>query len=189
MRPRRAHGGVYATLLRDDRRARPRSTLRVLVDILAGASAGGINAIFLAHAIATGQSLDPLTDLWLDSADVDALLDPGGSAMSRIAKHRRRAGRLGADRSASGTIDKTVEPGHRAEIKAKLANFVRAPWFAPPFGGPRAHQSAARRVRRDGRRGRRATRCCPTISRSTCSSPSPISTAIPSSCGSIRRPR
>jgi hypothetical protein len=45
--------------------------LRVLVDILAGASAGGINAIFLADAISTGRSLDPLTDLWLDGADVD----------------------------------------------------------------------------------------------------------------------
>ncbi|WP_204326153.1 hypothetical protein, partial [Stenotrophomonas maltophilia] len=40
--------------------------LRVLVDILAGASAGGINTVFLAQAIATGQSLDPLTDLWMD---------------------------------------------------------------------------------------------------------------------------
>src|SRR5215210_6481460 len=37
--------------------------LRVLVDILTGASAGGINAIFLAEAISTGRSLDPLTDL------------------------------------------------------------------------------------------------------------------------------
>src|SRR6185503_13095098 len=36
----------------------------------------------------------------------------------------------------AGNIDETVEAGHRAEIKAKLANFVRAPWFAPPFGGP-----------------------------------------------------
>src|SRR3954463_15057838 len=31
--------------------------LRVLVDILTGASAGGINAIFLGQAIASGQSL------------------------------------------------------------------------------------------------------------------------------------
>ena len=44
--------------------------------ILAGASAGGINAVFLAHAIASGHSLDPLTDLWLDSADVDRLIEP-----------------------------------------------------------------------------------------------------------------
>ncbi len=108
--------------------------LRVLVDILAGASAGGINAIFLGHAIATGQTLDPLTDLWLDSADVDSLLDPGGSAMSRVAK-LAAVPVAWALSQRSGTIDKTVEPAHRAEIKAKLANFVRAPWFAPPFGG------------------------------------------------------
>ena len=108
--------------------------LRVLVDILAGASAGGINAVFLAHAIATGQALDPLTDLWLDSADVDSLLDPGGS-MSRMAK-MAAVPIAWALTARSGTIDKTVEPAHRAEIKAKLANFVRAPWFAPPFGGP-----------------------------------------------------
>ena len=35
----------------------------------------------------------------------------------------------------SGTIDKTVDPAQRAEVKAKLANFVRAPWMQPPFGG------------------------------------------------------
>ena len=37
--------------------------LRILVDILACASAGGINAVFLAEAISSGRSLDPLTDL------------------------------------------------------------------------------------------------------------------------------
>ena len=46
--------------------ARAGTRVRVLADIVAGASAGGINGIFLAQAIATGQSLDPLTDLWLD---------------------------------------------------------------------------------------------------------------------------
>ena len=60
--------------------------LSVMVDILAGASAGGINAVFLAHAIASGHSLDPLTDLWLESADVDTLLDPEVGTVSRFAK-------------------------------------------------------------------------------------------------------
>jgi len=108
--------------------------LRVLVDILAGASAGGINAIFLAHAIATGHSLDPLTELWLESADVDRLLDPAVSGVSRFAKNVAVpfAWALSA---RSGTVDATVEPAHRAEVRAKLANFVRARWFAPPFGG------------------------------------------------------
>ena len=110
--------------------------LRVLVDILAGASAGGINAVFLAEAISTGQSLDPLTDLWLTTADVDSLLDPEVSAVSRIAKAAAAvpfAWAMSARRG--GTLEQTVEAGHREEIRAKLANFVRARWFAPPFGG------------------------------------------------------
>jgi patatin-related protein len=124
---------VYAHLLR--RIALETDTdIRILVDILSGASAGGINAIFLAHAMASGEALDPLTDLWLDSADVDALIDQSGGALRKFAKNVAVpfAWMLSA---RSGTIDKTVEPAHRAEVKAKLANFVRAPWMQPPFGG------------------------------------------------------
>src|SRR4051812_39710789 len=129
------YGGIYAKLLRTIA-AEAEVDLRVFVDILAGASAGGINAIFLSRAIATGQALDPLTDLWLDGADVDALLAPGGGTMSRLAKASAIpfAWALSA---RAGNVEQTVEAGHRAEIKAKLANFVRAPWFAPPFGGVR----------------------------------------------------
>lgn len=60
--------------------------VRVLADIIAGASAGGINGIFLGKAIATGQSLEPLTDLWLASADVEALIDPpfGGAIFTNL---------------------------------------------------------------------------------------------------------
>jgi patatin-related protein len=128
------HEDVYSRLLRTIA-AETDTGLRVYIDILAGASAGGINAIFLARAIATGQTLDPLTDLWLDSADVDRLLAPGGGAMSRMAK-LAAVPVAWALSSRAGTVEKTVEPGHRAEVKAKLANLVRAPWFAPPFGGP-----------------------------------------------------
>jgi patatin-related protein len=109
--------------------------LRIIVDILAGASAGGINAIFLAHAIAHGRSIESLTDLWLASADVDRLLDPEVGRVSRFAKSAA-VPFAWALSSRSGTIDDTVEPAHRAEVRAKLSNFVRAKWFAPPFGGP-----------------------------------------------------
>jgi patatin-related protein len=128
-------GGVYRRLL-EAIAAECGLQLRVLVDILAGASAGGINAIFLAEAIATGRSLDPLTDLWLETADVDRLLDPEVSMMSRVAKTAAvpLAWLLSAKRG--GTVEQTVEAGHRAEIRAKLANFVRARWFSPPFSGP-----------------------------------------------------
>ncbi|HYI48079.1 MAG TPA: patatin-like protein [Allosphingosinicella sp.] len=125
---------AYSTLL-ETISAEADTDIRIIVDILAGASAGGINAVFLGHAIASGDALDPLTDLWLDSADIDKLLAPGGNAMSRIAK-LAAVPVAWALTQRSGTIDKTVERGHRAEIKAKLARLVRAPWFAPPFGGP-----------------------------------------------------
>jgi patatin-related protein len=111
--------------------------LRVLVDILAGASAGGINAIFLAQAISTGQSLDPLTDLWLDNADVDRLVDSAANPVSRLAKTAAMPLAWALSSRKGGTIDRTVEGAHRDEIRAKLANFVRARWFEPPFGGAR----------------------------------------------------
>ncbi|TFI56561.1 patatin-like protein [Sphingomonas parva] len=109
--------------------------LRVLVDILAGASAGGINAIFLAEAISTGRSLDPLTDLWLTTADVDHLLDPEVSTVSRIAKAAAVPVAWALSARRNSNVEQTVEAAHRDEIRAKLANFVRARWFAPPFGG------------------------------------------------------
>jgi patatin-related protein len=46
---------------------------RFVVDIASGTSAGGINAIFLGKALANGQSLDHLSRLWLDEADLSGL--------------------------------------------------------------------------------------------------------------------
>ncbi|MFL6861738.1 MAG: DUF3376 domain-containing protein, partial [Allosphingosinicella sp.] len=109
--------------------------LRVLVDILTGASAGGINAIFLADAIATGRSLEPLTDLWLEVADVDRLIDPKVSAVSRFAKAAAAMPLAWAMSRRGDNVEQTVEAGHRDEVRTKLANFVRARWFAPPFSG------------------------------------------------------
>ena len=109
--------------------------LRVLVDVIAGASAGGINGIFLGQAIATGQSLEPLTDLWLTSADVEKLIDPDARPLSRLTKFWAvpiawfMLGRRGS------TLERTVEFAARKEVRSKLSNFVRARWFAPPFGG------------------------------------------------------
>jgi patatin-related protein len=110
--------------------------LRVLVDILAGASAGGINAIFLAEAISSGRSLEPLTELWLETADVDQLVDPGVSPMSRFAKTAAVPFAWALSSKRGGAVEQTVEAGHRGEIRGKLANFVRARWFSPPFSGP-----------------------------------------------------
>jgi patatin-related protein len=127
--------GVYRRLL-ETMAAEGGTEIRVLVDILTGASAGGINAIFLAEAIAAGRSLDPLTELWLETADIDRLIDPEVSALSRFAKAAAVPFAWALSRQRGGTVEQTVEAGHRDEIRAKLANFVRARWFAPPFSGP-----------------------------------------------------
>jgi patatin-related protein len=106
--------------------------LTVFSDIIAGASAGGINGIFLAQAIATGQSLDPLTDLWLEAADVERLLDPQAKA-TRLSKLWAIPLAMLADRG--GEAIESVDPDTRAEVRAKLSTFVRSRWFEPPFGG------------------------------------------------------
>lgn len=105
--------------------------LRVLPDIIAGASAGGINGIFLAQAIATGQSLDPLTKLWLDEADVERLTDPAARAESRLSK-------FWAAPLAWRMLGKEIEfedAEVKSEVSAKLTRFVRGRWFEPPFSG------------------------------------------------------
>ena len=108
--------------------------LRVLADIVAGASAGGINGVFLAQAIATGQSLEPLTDLWLQSADVEALIDPAAAPGSRLSKlWALPLAWVAAGRSAA-EVD-AAEASVREEVRAKLSHFVRSRWFEPPFGG------------------------------------------------------
>ncbi len=109
--------------------------LRVLIDIIAGASAGGINGVFLAQAISTGQSLEPLTKLWLDSADVEALVDPTQAPKSRFSKAWAMPLTWMAARRSGTSVDALVEPGTRAEVHAKLSHFIRSRWFEPPFGG------------------------------------------------------
>ncbi|MCD2324895.1 patatin-like protein [Sphingomonas sp. IC-56] len=127
--------GIYRELL-EEIRATSGVNLRVLVDILSGASAGGINAIFLAQAINSGQSLEPLTELWLKHADVEALIEPRQAPSHRFAKiWAAPIAWIVANRSK--TIDATVDAEARDEVRMKLERFVRSRWFEPPFGGTR----------------------------------------------------
>ncbi len=109
--------------------------LRVLPDIIAGASAGGINGIFLSQAIISGESLEPLTELWLETADVDTLLDPDARPLSRFSKFWAEPIAWMALGRKGGAVEQTVSKEAREEVKMKLSRFVRARWFAPPFGG------------------------------------------------------
>lgn len=109
--------------------------LRVLPDIIAGASAGGINGVFLAQAIHSGQSLEPLTKLWLERADVDVLLDPDARPGSRLAKFWAMPLVYWLLKRPGNMISASVAPETRREVRTKLSRLIRSRWFEPPFGG------------------------------------------------------
>lgn len=121
---------VYGALLEA---LAPQLDLRILIDIVAGASAGGINGILLAQAISQGSDMEPLRDLWLDGADSDRLLEPEGAA--------ERFSKLWATplvwwaRKRGLVIEEMGGPAARAEVARKLSRLMRSRWFTPPFSG------------------------------------------------------
>jgi patatin-related protein len=121
---------IYFELLREIGR---KVDLRVVVDIVAGASAGGINGVMLARALAHDLPMDGLRDLWLRDADVTELLaeEARAGAWSKLFMHPFIWG-FGAAR----LLDDVRDP----EVRRKLSLFVRSRWFKPPFDGPRLTQ-------------------------------------------------
>ncbi len=111
--------------------------LRVLVDVISGSSAGGINGIVLARAIAHDLAIEPLTDMWFTRADILQLLAP-----------EARAGRLSKWyispflNIAFSMLEKEgVLPRQSdRDVRQRLSTFFRSRWFKPPFDG--AHFSA-----------------------------------------------
>jgi patatin-related protein len=127
-------GSVYRRML-EHFQARHGLRLRVLPDVIAGASAGRINGVFLAQAIHSGQSLEPLTRLWLERADIDVLLDPDARPWSRFAKFWAAPIVRWLLTRRGNAISASVAPETRSEVRAKLSRFIRSRWFEPPFGG------------------------------------------------------
>lgn len=111
--------------------------LRILPDILTGASAGGINAVFLAQAIHSGQSLEPLTDLWLENADVSELTDPEAQPVWRYAKIWAQPIAEWFLNRPGNAVSESVAPETRKEVRQKVSRLVRGRWFNPPFSGDR----------------------------------------------------
>ncbi|MBL8709899.1 MAG: patatin-like protein [Rhodospirillaceae bacterium] len=119
--------GVYRELMQA---LAPAIDLRVVIDLISGASAGGINGVMLARALAHDLPLEPHRDLWLSNADVTRLSEPGGM-LTRLGKMAlapllnqilvRRFGPQVADQ----------------ETLSKVGQFVQARWFTPPFSGSR----------------------------------------------------
>lgn len=59
--------------------------VKVVVDTIAGTSAGGIDGVYLAKAIAGDLSQDPLRELWFEQADIRKLLAGTGPAWFKVA--------------------------------------------------------------------------------------------------------
>lgn len=67
--------GVYREVLRQMLEEHPEKVrTRVVVDVIAGTSAGGINGVYLAKALAHNRSQEQLRDLWLERGDIQQLL-------------------------------------------------------------------------------------------------------------------
>ena len=114
---------VYFDLLREIGRT---VDLRVVVDIVAGASAGGINGAMLARALCHNLSINALRDMWLKNADVTVLLAPEAKAgawskvfLQPIIWIASKYGMVAGDK----------------EVVKNLSLFVRSRWFKPPLDG------------------------------------------------------
>ncbi len=118
---------IYFELLRE---IGHKVELRVIVDIIAGASAGGINGALLARAISHDLPMGKLRDLWLDKADVAELLDRKARAR-RWSKWFVKPLLWGL--TAAGMLERIED----AEAREKLSLFMRSRWFKPPLDGLR----------------------------------------------------
>ncbi len=99
--------------------------LRVIVDVISGASAGGVNGVLLAHALANELPVPGLRDMWLVEGDIARLL----------AKNRRaRTWSKAVLRPLIWAYTKRMVPGD-PEMRAKLSAFLRSRWFRPPLDG------------------------------------------------------
>ena len=65
--------------LREQLKRKTPKVVRFVVDILSGSSAGGINGIYLAKALASGQTINRLEHLWETEGDFAKLLRDGNS--------------------------------------------------------------------------------------------------------------
>lgn len=106
----------------------PELELRVVVDIISGASAGGINGILLARALAHDLTLDRHRKMWLERADVTELMEP-----ETIADKWSKFYLYPFFWAMNSRRLRVMVPN--PETRNKLSIFIRSRWFKPPFSG------------------------------------------------------
>ncbi len=129
--PERSTGDIYHEFLQT---LGQDIALRVIVDVVAGSSAGGINGITLSAALAHDRSLMPISRLWLEQADMLNLLAPEAKARMWSKWYfwpllRPLLSRLGREGLLPGQAD--------AEMAKRISVFLRSRWFKPPLDGRR----------------------------------------------------
>jgi patatin-related protein len=118
---------VYFELLQQ---LSPDIELRVVIDVIAGASAGGVNAVMLGRALAHDLPLDAHRAMWLKHADVLEMMDDKASP--------RPWSKIYLDLMLRGFFAKRLKAlAPEPETRRKLRMFLRSRWFQPPFSGPR----------------------------------------------------
>jgi len=106
----------------------PELELRVIVDVIAGASAGGMNSIFLGRALAHDLSIDHLRHHWLAEADV-----------SKLVGNKKPAGRL--DKVFSKPLINFLSKKYLGDsalagkVREKLPALMNIWKLKPPFDG------------------------------------------------------
>jgi patatin-related protein len=116
---------VYFEILKEISR---KSHFRVVIDVVAGASAGAINGVMLAKALVDDSMLDAQTTGWLNDADIEHL---GAEKMTPWRKWYLYP----FLRALSFWLPRDV--GSSPETREKIARLVRSSWFRPPFSGER----------------------------------------------------
>ncbi len=116
---------IYFEALKEINRS---SHFRVVIDVIAGASAGAINGVMLGKALVDDALLDSQTSLWLTHADIEHLgAEDTGTFRKWYLYPFLRALSFWLPR----------EIGRNAETREKIARLVRSSWFRPPFSGER----------------------------------------------------
>ncbi len=104
--------------------------LRVIVDAVAGASAGGINGLFLARALAHDLAYDPLRTMWLEEADVSKLAVSDMEVPTFWTKFVVKP-------IVDALAKRFMGPGGlRQRVSEKLPSILRVRRLQPPFDGP-----------------------------------------------------
>ncbi|MFM7119832.1 MAG: patatin-like protein [Gammaproteobacteria bacterium] len=107
--------------------AAARHESRVVIDVIAGASAGAINGALLARTLVADASPDAVTDLWLDQADSQQL------AAESVAPWRKWYVYPMVRLLTRALPQRLGTP----EVRRKLGRLMRSRWFVPPFSGAR----------------------------------------------------